>query len=89
MAQSAKRSKDILKRVRRGAGLGKISAPAGGLGAVELKVSEATSLEEFTRKMAEPMADERVFFNDRKRLGLGVGTDASGHLVYAKDRGTV
>ena len=86
MARSVKLCKDILKMMRREAEIRNGSVPRGQLRAMELTDSEATRLEEFTRKMAEPMADERRFFSDRNVRGLGVGTDASGHLIFGRDR---
>lgn len=59
---------------------------AGRLDVAELtEREEATWLEEFTPKMDEPTADERKFFRERKMSGLGVGIDAGGNLIYAKD----
>ena len=46
---------------------------------------KAAWLDEFTKKMAEPTADENEFFTQRRMFGLGVGLDASGNLIYAKD----
>ncbi len=52
----------------------------------ELKEGEVAAwLDEFTNKMAEPTADEQEFFTQRRMLGLGVGLDAGGNLIYAKD----
>jgi uncharacterized membrane protein YdbT with pleckstrin-like domain len=42
-------------------------------------------LEEFSRKMDEPSAEEEAFFARRRALGLGVGLDENGKLVYAED----
>ncbi|MDX1009996.1 TA system antitoxin ParD family protein [Sinorhizobium medicae] len=58
----------------------------GGLDTTELKEGEeAAWLDEFTNKMAEPTADEQEFFAQRRMLGRGVGLDAGGNLIYAKD----
>ena len=66
---------------------GQVKLALGGrLDATELtEGEEAAWLEEFTNKMAEPTADEHKFFTERRMLGLGVGLDASGNLIYAKD----
>lgn len=56
------------------------------LDTAELKEGEeAAWLDEFTNKMAEPTADEREFFTQRRMFGRGVGLDAGGNLIYAKD----
>ena len=58
----------------------------GKLDTVELrKEEEATWLDAFTTKMAEPTETEKSFFSQRKMLGRGVGLDAGGNLIYAKD----
>lgn len=41
-------------------------------------------LDAFSEAMAEPGRDETAFFARRRKLGLGVGLDADGNLVYAK-----
>lgn len=38
-----------------------------------------------TEKMSHPSDAEVAFFAQRKALGLGVGLDACGQLVYARD----
>lgn len=58
----------------------------GRLDTTELKDGEeAAWLDAFTIKMAEPTANEQEFFTRRRMLGLGVGLDAGGNLIYAKD----
>jgi len=52
---------------------------------VHQQASEVAWLDEFTVKMSEATAEEREFFAERRRLGLGVGLDVGGKLVYAKD----
>ena len=62
------------------------SALEGGLDTTELgEGEEAAWLDEFSGKMAEPSVAEIEFFAGRRRLGRGVGLDARGNLVYAKD----
>lgn len=46
---------------------------------------EATWLEAFTEKMGQPSETEAAFFARRQALGRGVGLDAGGNLIYAKD----
>ncbi|MDG4674766.1 hypothetical protein P9A16_26935 [Shinella sp. 838] len=46
---------------------------------------EAAWLDAFTTKMAEPTTAEQEFFAQRRMLGRGVGLDAGGNLIYAKD----
>lgn len=43
-------------------------------------------LDAFTEKMGEASEAEEAFFARRNALGRGVGLDAGGNLVYAKDR---
>lgn len=40
--------------------------------------------EAFIEKMGEPSEKEKAFFEQRRKLGVGVGLDASGRLVYAE-----
>ncbi|WP_370677302.1 hypothetical protein [Pleomorphomonas sp. PLEO] len=57
-----------------------------GLDTTELgEEEEAAWLDEFTAKMAEPTATEAALFAQRGKLGRGVGLDAGGNLIYAKD----
>jgi hypothetical protein len=44
---------------------------------------DAAWLEGFTEKMMQPSDKEREFFAERQQLGLGVGLDPGGNLVYA------
>jgi hypothetical protein len=46
---------------------------------------EAAWLDAFTARMAEPSVEERAHFARRRMLGRGVGLDAGGNLVHAKD----
>ena len=46
---------------------------------------EKAWLDTFVSKMAEPTDKEHAFFAELQRLGRGVGLDAAGNLVYAKD----
>lgn len=46
---------------------------------------DAAWLDAFTTRMAEPSATEQAHFAQRRMLGRGVGLDAGGNLVYAKD----
>ncbi|AQS50052.1 hypothetical protein BMG03_19195 (plasmid) [Thioclava nitratireducens] len=41
-------------------------------------------LEAFTEAMSKPTAQEIAFFERRRALGLGVGLDGNGDLVYAR-----
>lgn len=62
------------------------AALEGRLATTELREEEEIAwLDAFTERMAEPTAAEMAFFAQRKRLGQGVGLDAGGNLVYAKD----
>ncbi|MBD1544856.1 hypothetical protein HK439_01160 [Labrenzia aggregata] len=62
------------------------AALEGRLDTVELREEEESSwLDAFATRMAEPMATEQEFFAQRRRLGLGVGLDAGGNLIYAED----
>lgn len=42
-------------------------------------------LDAFTEKMGHPSEAEECFFARRQTLGRGVGLDAGGNLVYAKE----
>lgn len=42
-------------------------------------------LDDFIQRMARPGPAEGAFFERRQRLGLGVGLDANGTLIYARD----
>ncbi len=46
---------------------------------------EAAWLDGFTEKMGTPSDTEEAFFAKRRSLGRGVGLDAAGKLVFAKD----
>lgn len=46
---------------------------------------EAGWLDAFTDRMGRPSQEEEAYFARRQRLGQGVGLDAGGNLVYAKD----
>ena len=46
---------------------------------------EAAWLDAFTRKMGQPSEAEVAFHAGRQSLGRGVGLDAGGNLIYAKD----
>lgn len=54
-----------------------------------IETTELTEMEDavwvkcFSEKMAGGSAKEKAFWARRRRLGLGVGLDASGNLVYA------
>lgn len=62
------------------------AALEGALDTTELgEEEEAVWLDGFTARMAEPSGAERAFFARRRMLGRGVGLDAGGNLVYAKD----
>ena len=39
----------------------------------------------FIEKMGQPGPDEEGFFERRRRLGIGVGLDEDGKLVYEED----
>lgn len=45
---------------------------------------ESAWLDAFTEAMSNPTAQEIVFFERRRALGLGVGLDENGDLVYAR-----
>jgi len=58
----------------------------GRLDTAELREEEEASwLDAFTTRMAEPSLAEREFFKRRRRLGRGVGLDAGGNLIYEED----
>ncbi|EMD83272.1 TA system antitoxin ParD family protein [Pacificimonas flava] len=42
-------------------------------------------LDTFVEKMGQPSAGEEAFFANRRRLGMGVGLDESGKLVYENE----
>ncbi|MCE0505911.1 hypothetical protein LR948_11125 [Roseivivax sp. GX 12232] len=48
---------------------------------------DTVRVNEFTRLMGEPGEKEEAFFARRRQLGLGVGLDANGELVWASDEG--
>jgi len=48
-------------------------------------VSEPGWIDWFSKKMDQAGPDEDAFFERRRRLGLGLGLDDNGNLVYAKD----
>lgn len=48
-------------------------------------LEEATWLDAFTEKMGRASEAEKEFYERRRALGLGVGMDAAGKLVYARD----
>ena len=49
------------------------------------KNEDVAWLDAFTDKMAQPSQNEESFFARRQTLGRGVGLDAGGNLVYAKE----
>jgi hypothetical protein len=60
------------------------SRSPGELPASDLTEEEASVwLDDFVEKMGEPGPSEEVFFQNRRRLGLGVGLDKGGNLVRA------
>ena len=46
---------------------------------------EAAWLDAFTEKMGQCSKAEEAFYAQRQTLGRGVGLDAGGNLIYAKD----
>jgi hypothetical protein len=46
---------------------------------------EAAWLDAFNEKMGRPTEAEEAFFARRQALGRGVGLDAGGSLIYARD----
>ncbi|WP_425050076.1 TA system antitoxin ParD family protein [Psychromarinibacter sp. S121] len=62
------------------------AALEGRLDVAELRPEEEDAwLDAFTEKMGEAAEDEAAFFARRVRLGRGVGLDAAGNIVRAKD----
>ena len=62
------------------------AALEGALDTTELREEEeAAWLDAFTTKMAQPSEVERTLFAQRKTFGRGVGLDAGGNLVFAKN----
>lgn len=62
------------------------AALEGGLDTTDLREEEeAAWLDGFTEKMGQPSQAEAAFFARRRALGQGVGLDAAGNLVYARD----
>lgn len=45
---------------------------------------DAAWTDSFIEKMGESSDEEETFFAERRRLGVGVGLDASGSLIYAE-----
>lgn len=43
-------------------------------------------LDEFVEKMSKPDPHEVAKFEERRRLGLGVGLDSKGNLVHASGK---
>lgn len=41
-------------------------------------------MEAFIEKMGQASSEEKAFFAERRRLGIGVGLDITGNLVSAK-----
>ena len=48
-------------------------------------VSDPGWIDWFSKKMDQAGPDEEAFFERRRRLGIGVGLDEDGNLVYDKD----
>lgn len=62
------------------------AALEGKLDTTQLQEDEdAAWLDAFTEKMAQPSQAEEAFYANRRMLGRGVGLDAGGNLVHAKD----
>ncbi len=60
----------------------------GRLDTVELREAEAVAwLDAFTEKMSSPGVAEEAWFAERRKLGRGVGLDASGRVVHADSDG--
>lgn len=56
----------------------------GRLETTELREEEAIAwLDAFTEKMSAPSSKEQKFFDERRRLGRGVGLDQAGNLIRA------
>ena len=51
----------------------------------EPDVSDPGWFDWFSKQMDQAGPDGDAFFERRRRLGLGVGVDDDGNLVYAKD----
>jgi hypothetical protein len=49
------------------------------------EAEEVAWLDAFTEKMAQAPEAEEALYARRKALGQGVGLDAGGNLIYAKD----
>ena len=65
------------------------AALAGQLDTSELgRDEEAVWLDAFSGRMAVPSPLEEAHFAQRRRLGRGVGLDAGGNLVHARDDST-
>ena len=61
-----------------------LAALEGKLETTELTEEEGTAwMEAFAEKMKDGTDEEEAFFARRRQLGLGVGLDAAGNLVYA------
>ncbi|MEM7711721.1 MAG: hypothetical protein AAF264_13450 [Pseudomonadota bacterium] len=61
----------------------------GRLDTTHLRQEEETAwLDAFTEKMGQPSEAEEAFHAGRQALGRGVGLDADGTLVHAKDDAT-
>lgn len=43
-------------------------------------------LDAFTEKMGQASEEEEAFHDKRRKMGRGVGLDAGGNLIYARDR---
>jgi len=62
------------------------AALEGRVDTTELRASEeAPWLDAFTEKMGHPSEAEQAFHTGRQSLGRGVGLDAGGNLIHAKD----
>jgi hypothetical protein len=63
-----------------------LAALRGEIPTTELTPEEdAAWLQAFSEKMGEGSEEEAAFYANRTKLGLGVGLDASGNLVYADE----
>lgn len=69
----------------------RVTAALGGrLDTVDLRDEEAVAwLDAFAEKMSTPSASEQAFFEERRKLGQGVGLDAAGNLIHAGPEATV
>jgi|TARA_R100001039_G_C1772346_1_gene63441 hypothetical protein len=45
---------------------------------------DAARVKAFVELMGKPSKEEQAFFARRRRLGLGIGLDENGNLVYAE-----